>query len=491
MIKKLTFMIAVMLSSTAHAQWTEPVRITYNAGLMNPRIVAVGDTLHVVIHAPTKIYYLRSDNGGETWTDPFCPADTFYGSRMPDIAYSNGYLHLVCKLYFEVTRSQIFHFSSADGGRTWSEPHQLFDNDSAFLKYPRLAVVGDTMFASCVISEKLLAFASVDRRETWGDSVEVEADSLWIDHPPNIVHSQGRLHLVYQIGESGDSLGIEICHRYSDDFGETWSDRVYLSTPEHWQEGKHSQGPSAHADSSGNIIALWFDYRYGSECGTSGDILGRVSRDNGEFWGRETRLTITQTGSVSTCLISNDSIYAVWMDYVTYGCSRPTLMYTISDDWGVSWDQPDVIFGPVPRNEYGPHLAKEESDGQTTYHGVFWSDPEEELHDPFYFGSAPQTGTDEIDAPLIPIGIELTAYPNPFNSSTTITFGTLRGDNTEIEIFNLLGQRVRSFTIEGAKEGRIVWDAADAQGNRVSSGIYFARGKAPQSSNTLKLIYLK
>ena len=491
MIKKLTFIIAAIFFASAHAQWTEPVRITYNEGLRSPHIVVVGDTLHVVTHAATSIYYLRSDNSGETWTDPFCPADTFYGSRMPDIAYSNGYLHLVCKLYFEVTRSQIFHFSSADGGRTWSEPHQLFDNDSAFLKYPRLAVVGDTMFASCVIEEKLLVTSSIDGGQTWDDSIEVEAGSISFIQPPNILYSQGLLHLIYSIGDNEDSTGWEICHRRSDDYGQNWSDRVYVSTPENWQEGKDSQGPSAYTDNSGNIIALWFDYKYGSQCGTTGDILGRVSRDNGESWERETRLTVTQTGSMSTCLISNDNIYAVWMDYDIYGCSRPTLMYTISNDWGVSWDQADVIFGPVERNEYGPHLVKEESDGQTTYHGVFWSDPEEELHDPFYFRSAPQTGIDQIDVPLIPTGIELTAYPNPFNSTTMITFNNLEGNDTEIEIFNLLGQRIRSFNVEGAKEGRIVWDATDALGNKVSSGIYFARARASRNSSVIKLIYLK
>jgi hypothetical protein len=171
-------------------------------------------------------------------------------------------------------------------------------------------------------------------------------------------------------------------------------------------------------------------------------------------------------------------------------------MYTISDNWGRSWVEPEVVYGPVPRNEYGPHLVNEESDGQTVYHGVFWSDPEGELHDPFYFRSTPQTGIDEIDAPFIPTGIELSAYPNPFNSTTTITFGNLEGGEAKIEIFNLLGQRVRSFSIEGAKEGRIEWDATewdatDTLGNKVSSGIYFAKARAPQKSNTIKLIYLR
>jgi hypothetical protein len=410
---------------------------------------------------------------------------------MPDIAYSNGYLHLVCKLYFDGERCQIFHFSSSNGGRSWSEPHQLFNNDSGFLKYPQLAISADSLFASSVISGKLLALRSFDNGEMWSDSAEVEAGSLWINFPPYILYSQGRLHLIYQLGANGDSLGVEICHRYSDDLGGTWSDRVYLSTPEHWQEHKDSQAPSAYADSQGNIVVIWFDYKYGSECGGTGDILGRISRDNGDTWEDETRLTSTQTGLVSTCLISNDSVFAIWMDHAVYGCSRPTLLYAISDDWGRTWPEPEAVYGPVPRNEYGPHLVKEESNGQMVYHGVFWSDPEEDLHDPFYFRSSLQTWIDEIDNPDIPTEIELSAYPNPFNSASTITYSNLKGGDSKISIFNLLGKRVRSFSIEGAKEGRIKWDATDTLGNKVSSGIYFAKARAPQKSNTIKLIYLR
>jgi photosystem II stability/assembly factor-like uncharacterized protein len=467
------------------------MRITYDAYLLNPRIAAVGDTLHVVANGPTKIYYLRSNDGSDTWTEPICPVDTFYGSQMPDIAFSEGLLHVVWKAYFTGERCQILHISSSDGGRTWSEPHQLFENDSGFLKYPRLAISGDTLFASCVISSKLLVLRSFDKGETWADSVEVEAGSLWIDLPPYIVYSQGRLHLIYQIGDNDDSTTIEIAHRSSDDLGETWSDRVYISTPEHWEEFKDSQGPSAYADSLGNIAAFWFDYKYGSECGTSGDILGRVSRDNGETWAEETRLTHTQTGSFSTCLISDDKLYTIWMDYGVFDCSRPNLVYSISDDWGRSWEQPNVIFEPEQRNEYSPHLIENVMNGETILHCVFHSDPEGMAQDLFYFRSAPTTGIDNAVEPVDPFGIELTAYPNPFNSSTTMLFSNGEGGDVEIEIINLIGQRVKSFIIEGAKEGRIIWDATDALGNKVSSGIYFARAKTHNNYTAIKLMYMK
>jgi len=45
--------------------------------------------------------------------------------------------------------------------------------------------------------------------------------------------------------------------------------------------------------------------------------------------------------------------------------------------------------------------------------------------------------------------------------------------------------------LEGGEVGKINWDATDASGERVSSGIYFAKAKTSQSSQAIKLIYLR
>ncbi len=492
MIKKLTFIIAAMLFASAHAQWTEPVRISHGLGLLGPQAVAVGDTLHVVASGTTDIYYLKSSDNGQTWTDPTIPIpDSFYGSQMPYISYSNGYLHLIWKAYFDGSRNQICHMKSSDGGVSWSQPRRLFDNESSFLKYPRIAIKGDSLFASCVISSKLLTFASFDNGETWEDSVEVENGPVSFDHPPCILYSQGRNHLVYQVDESFDTLGIEICYRYSDDYGQTWSDRQYLSTPEHHNQGKDAQGPSAYADSAGNIMALWFDYEYGSECGVTGDILGRISRDNGETWLPVTRLTYTQTGSRSTCLVLNNRLYAIWQDDYWLGCMDHKLTYSESVDWGVGWSDPEIISGPMELDEYEPFLLYNESLGDMILHCVYRRKLQEGNRDLYYIRSQEFTEIRGETGTLLPENLILRTYPNPFNSTVTIDYKNQEGGDIEIEIYNLLGQRINSFTTEGAKEGRIVWDARNALGNRVSSGIYFARARASRNSSIIKLLYLK
>ncbi len=89
----------------------------------------------------------------------------------------------------------------------------------------------------------------------------------------------------------------------------------------------------------------------------------------------------------------------------------------------------------------------------------------------------------------MPIVAGLSAYPNPFNSTTIITYSGMEGG--EIEIYNINGQLIRKLGTEQNLEGQIKWDAQDAMGNKISSGIYFARARAGQIDKTLKLIYLR
>ncbi|MCD4818706.1 MAG: T9SS type A sorting domain-containing protein [Candidatus Cloacimonetes bacterium] len=86
----------------------------------------------------------------------------------------------------------------------------------------------------------------------------------------------------------------------------------------------------------------------------------------------------------------------------------------------------------------------------------------------------------------IPIGSQFfQIYPNPFNPETTISFKissrvldqnpTRDFKNTNIEIYNLKGQRIREFKIQNLKFkiNSIVWDGTDQTNQPVSSGIYF------------------
>ena len=78
----------------------------------------------------------------------------------------------------------------------------------------------------------------------------------------------------------------------------------------------------------------------------------------------------------------------------------------------------------------------------------------------------------------IPHTVELLQnYPNPFNPLTTISFELPSQKQVTVEVFNILGRRVKKL-FDGMTDAglyQVVWDATDEHGNPVSAGIYFYR----------------
>jgi hypothetical protein len=83
--------------------------------------------------------------------------------------------------------------------------------------------------------------------------------------------------------------------------------------------------------------------------------------------------------------------------------------------------------------------------------------------------------------------------PNPFNPQTRIDYDIPKATNVKLEIFNVLGQQVKTlvndFQEAGAKS--VIWDGRDNSGYTVSSGIYFYRMEAGDFSMTRKMMMLK
>ena len=95
-------------------------------------------------------------------------------------------------------------------------------------------------------------------------------------------------------------------------------------------------------------------------------------------------------------------------------------------------------------------------------------------------------------------------YPNPFNpavagagrsSGTTISFTLpLDIDAAKIEIYNIKGQKIRTFHIDPSTIqpiNSIVWNGKDKNNKEVSSGIYFIRLEVGDNSKIKKALLIK
>jgi hypothetical protein len=85
------------------------------------------------------------------------------------------------------------------------------------------------------------------------------------------------------------------------------------------------------------------------------------------------------------------------------------------------------------------------------------------------------------------------AAPNPFRSSTNIEFSVANRSRVSIEVFNVLGQKVRTVADEVFEPGSYsrMWDGRSDAGTQVSSGIYFYKMVAGDFSATKKTVLLK
>ena len=109
----------------------------------------------------------------------------------------------------------------------------------------------------------------------------------------------------------------------------------------------------------------------------------------------------------------------------------------------------------------------------------------------------PMTETVDVDNIQSSIfNIQLRNYPNPFNPSTTICFETTNlQENSRIEIFNIKGQKVKTFLnlqINKSSNQQVIWNGTDNNNKSVSSGIYLYKLKVnDETMATRKCILLK
>ena len=97
-----------------------------------------------------------------------------------------------------------------------------------------------------------------------------------------------------------------------------------------------------------------------------------------------------------------------------------------------------------------------------------------------------------LDPSTIAAGFTLNGpFPNPFNPSTVISYELPYDLNIEINIFNLLGRKVRSLLNETrpAGQGSTIWDGKTESGHLASGGVYFISVQVRGPSNGSNIFY--
>ena len=98
-----------------------------------------------------------------------------------------------------------------------------------------------------------------------------------------------------------------------------------------------------------------------------------------------------------------------------------------------------------------------------------------------------------IDGSTVPENFYLNNnYPNPFNPTTSITFGLSTSADVRINIYNILGQRIFEFSKGRLEAGsyNFIWNGENQIGEKVTSGIYFYEMEAGNEYREIKKMTL-
>jgi len=117
-----------------------------------------------------------------------------------------------------------------------------------------------------------------------------------------------------------------------------------------------------------------------------------------------------------------------------------------------------------------------------------------------YFGAAPDVGAFEYDdgsgigepGTVQGVGLILN-YPNPFNSSTVISYQLFEDCFVSVRVYDLSGREVATLAAGAEASGSrsVVWDGTDNSGRMVSTGTYIVRVRTGSSSGTAKAVVLR
>jgi hypothetical protein len=460
--------------------WSVPVRISEPGPGYYPKITASGDTVHVIYQSPrqyTKICYLRSTNSGNTWSQPLDLLDRVNTSSpwYPQIIEFGNRLMALWEVYLtqQISHYNITYRISNDNGLTWNPPGYLLTENRPW-GFPFVASgagILTNIMAPCTLIDSTVYYSNIRTTNFGQDWLEaMQIFGLVESGIPDQASLDSHVFLLWS-GRFDRSRNFEVYYTHSDNGGLNWSENFAISDTDQF----HSQFPSISVNNLGFIGVSWMDFKY-SPYLTTGDIFFRQSLDSGMTWLPERQLTVNHLALRSDIVSVGDTIIIAWEDQRPEN-GQGSIYILRSYDNGQSWGEPewvDMDFNSsrnpaIAASNSKIYLIWEESGIAGDSSGLYFS----------RFDSEPDAIGNSVNENL-PEKIELSAYPNPFNSATTITLSGV--EQAEIGIYDITGCLITSLHTIG---GQALWDA-----RAYSSGLYFAR-LAGEKTSAIKLVLIK
>ncbi len=266
--------------------------------------------------------------------------------------------------------------------------------------------------------------------------------------------------------------------------------KIYYSTKvaNNWSDPVEVNIPVPAQSTFGNSVSVAKNGTLYFELEISGDLdLYQSTYINGQYLDAvNLGASINSDESDFGPYIDPDEQYIIFSSHRNGGFGESDLYISTkssADEWTAAQNPGNIInsdqddFGPMVTSD-GKYFffcsLRENDEGYNPY----WVDVQ--ILDPFLI-----TGIDEKKCE-----IQLSIWPNPFTSSTTIEYQVLGYSTVSIKIFDLYGKELTSLSncIQTAGSRKIIWNGIDGSGNYLPSGIYILQLILDEETISRKLI---
>jgi hypothetical protein len=354
------------------------------------------------------------------------------------------------------------------------------------------------------VTPDLRCIRSTNAGSSWFDEGLVDYDG---SHPDVAYGMDGYVYTVYQTTTDED---YDIEFRRSTNYGDTWGDPTKLMNDTF--DDDYPKIAAVHTQ-PGNSAYVWATFNH--DYGNSGNIDVRYvySSNSGSSWSGYRNLA---SSSDYDEMASDLTVFRL-TDYTIIHVSYLKRLFSISplkesSNIYTAWTGPDDPTNWNELTKINDHMAAVSSDGRYVCQGtimycgfIFWLAgyvyagkmpfPSMLFYDDLYFDGYCFTDVEDEDGEIsLPTYFSLyDNYPNPFNPETQIEYYMPFECHVKLEIFNILGQRIRILVDEyqSGGENSVVWDGKDDNGEEVASGVYFYKLEAEEFSQTKKMVLIR
>jgi hypothetical protein len=349
-----------------------PQNISKNTGFSgSQQVICEGNNVYIVWQGnapgPFDIYFARSNDNGLTFSDPDNISETALGSVIPQISLEGNNVYVV---WVEQTNTplnnEIFFVRSTDGGLTFSDPENISETAQRSGS-PQISSEGNNVYVVWEDSEndtplnRDIFFArSTDGGLTFSEYDNISEQNTGNSFSPQISSEGNNVYVVWEDDTDNIPGNTDIFFARSTNGGLTFSE------PENISENPEFAFEPQISSEGNNVYVVWSGDTDNPDI-TAGIFFAR-STDGGLTFSEPVNISEEDTGDAIDPQISTEgnNVYVVWEDDVDTP-DIDEIFFARSTDGGLTFSESNNI-SESTGNSFSAQIS---SEGNNVY--VVWS----------------------------------------------------------------------------------------------------------------------